>query len=212
MNRPYINVILICVYLWYIPTKGPFCPVSLTWVLGICWIRTNLKIHEHSKLYKLSPIQKHQETNYPCHKNGQCQLRVIIWTKPQGMGIQPLGVICPWQHFKAFVIPIILYQFQKDPFCLIILYGIFISYMCRAYLALGQDETIIGDNFVDGSRKAFHFHHWLHVSNISYALWFYAHLFMIFYMYIALWRSQTTHQGQHLDVSSLWSFVQPLTS
>ena len=29
----------------------------------------------------------------------------------------------------------------------------FISYMCTAYLALGQDETILGDNFVDGSRK-----------------------------------------------------------
>ena len=26
-----------------------------------------------------------------------------------------------WQHLKAFMIPIILYQFQKDPFCLNIL-------------------------------------------------------------------------------------------
>ena len=37
--------------------------VSLTWVLRICWIRTNLEIHQHSMLYKLTPIQKHQETN-----------------------------------------------------------------------------------------------------------------------------------------------------
>ena len=36
---------------------------SFTWVLRICWIRTNLKIQEHSMLYKLSPIQKRQETN-----------------------------------------------------------------------------------------------------------------------------------------------------
>ena len=29
----------------------------------------------------------------------------------------------------------------------------FISYMFIAFLAIGQDETILGDNFVDGSRK-----------------------------------------------------------
>ena len=38
-------------------------PVSLTWVLRICWIRTNLEIQEHSMLYKLSTIQKGLETN-----------------------------------------------------------------------------------------------------------------------------------------------------
>ena len=54
-------------------------PVLLTWMLRICWIRTNLEIQEHSILYKLSPIQKHQEQIWPCHKNGQGQPRVIIW-------------------------------------------------------------------------------------------------------------------------------------
>ena len=40
-------------------------PVSLTWMLRIYWIRTNLEIHvnEHTMLHKLSPIQKHQEAN-----------------------------------------------------------------------------------------------------------------------------------------------------
>ena len=66
-------------------------PVSFTWVLRICWIRTNLQIQEHSMLYKLSPIRKHQEQIWHPHKNGQGQPRVIIWKKPQGMGIQPLG-------------------------------------------------------------------------------------------------------------------------
>ena len=65
-------------------------PVSLTWVLRICWIRRSLQIQEHSMLYKLSPIQKHQEQTWPCHKNGQGQPRVIIWKKPQGIGIQQL--------------------------------------------------------------------------------------------------------------------------
>ena len=65
-------------------------PVSLTWVLRICWIRINLEIQEHSMLYKLPSIQKQQEQILPCHKNGKGQPRVIIW-KPRGMGIQPLG-------------------------------------------------------------------------------------------------------------------------
>ena len=30
-------------------------------------------------------------TNLPCHKSGHGQPRVIIWKKPQGNGIQPLG-------------------------------------------------------------------------------------------------------------------------
>ena len=48
-------------------------PVSLTRVLRICWIRTNLEIQEHSMLYKLSPIQKHQEQIWPYNKDGQGQ-------------------------------------------------------------------------------------------------------------------------------------------
>ena len=36
---------------------------------------------------------------------------------------------CAYNHLlQAFIIPIILYQFQKDPFCLIILYKIFRGY------------------------------------------------------------------------------------
>ena len=84
--------------IWLVTTKRPnlwkkifnqrtIGPVSLTWVLRICWIRTNLEIQEHSMLFKLSPIQKHQEQIWPYHKNGQGQPRVIIWKKRQGMGI-----------------------------------------------------------------------------------------------------------------------------
>ena len=42
--------------------------------------------------------------------------------KPQGIAYNHLV------HFNAFIIPIILYQFQKDPFCLIILYDILFYY------------------------------------------------------------------------------------
>ena len=131
MNRPYINFILICVYIWYIPTRGPFCLVSLTWVLRICWIRTNLEIHEHSKLYKLSPIQKHQETNLPLSLKWSMSTQGHHLNKAPGHGHTTTRYKF-WQHFKAFVIPIILYQFQKDPFCLIILYGI-LFYFIHVY-------------------------------------------------------------------------------
>ena len=122
-------------------------PVSLTWVLKICWIRTNLEIQEHTVLYKLSPIQKHQKQIWSCHKNGhgQGQPRVIIWKKALGHGYST-NLNKFWQHFKAFIIPIILYQFQKHPFCLIIVYDI-LFYFIHVYKAPGQEETTLGDNF-----------------------------------------------------------------
>ena len=66
-------------------------PVSLTWVLRLCWIRTNLEIQEHSMLYKMSPIQKYQEQIWPCHKMVRVNPGSSFEKKPQGMGIQPLG-------------------------------------------------------------------------------------------------------------------------
>ena len=61
-----------------------------------------------------------------------------------------------WQHFKASTVPIILYQFQKDPLCLTILYDI-LFYFIHVHKAPGQEETILGDNFFDGSRKVLSF-------------------------------------------------------
>ena len=42
-----------------------------------------------------------------------------------------------WQHFKAFITPIILYQFQNDPFCLTVLYDI-LFYFMHVYIAPGN--------------------------------------------------------------------------
>ena len=53
--------------------------VLLTWKLRICWIRTRLEIHDYM-LYKLSSMQKHLGNKFDCHKHGQGQPRVIIWT------------------------------------------------------------------------------------------------------------------------------------
>ena len=70
-----------------------------------------------------------------------------------------------WQRFKAFFYIIILYQFQKDPFCLIILYDIlfFFFYFVHVYKAPGQKETTLGDNFLMQAERSYHFDHWLHV-------------------------------------------------
>ena len=59
-----------------------------------------------------------------------------------------------WQDFKAFIIPITLYQFQKDPFYLIMLYDI-LFYFIHVYKAPGQEEATLEVNFVDASRKVF---------------------------------------------------------
>ena len=73
------------------------------------------------------------------------------------MGIQPLGTS------SGSILKLLLFQ----SFCIssrkildaLLFYMVFcfISYMFIAYLALGQDEKILGDNFVDGSRKVSNF-------------------------------------------------------
>ena len=88
-----------------------------------------------------------------------------------------------WQHFKAFIISIILYQFQKNPFCHIILYDIlfYFTYSPRAR------EKTLGDSCILWKQKGL-----ITLTtdcmfqNNIFALWFYAHFFMILYIYIAL--------------------------
>ena len=53
--------------------------------------------------------------------------------------------------FKAFIISIILYQFQKIPFASLF-YDI-LFYFIHVYIAPGQGETNLGDNIFDGNRK-----------------------------------------------------------
>ena len=67
------------------------------------------------------------------------------------MGIQALGTSSGSIVFKAFIIPIILYQFQKERFCLIILYGILFDFK-HVYIAPGQGETTLGDTFLFDGR------------------------------------------------------------
>ena len=108
-----------------------------------------------------------------------------------------------WQHFKALIISIILYQFQKDPFCLRLLYMFFFFkfYFIHVYIAQGKAETTLGDNLFMETERSYHFDYWLHVSKSIFALWFYAHFFMILYMYIAQVQGQTTPWGRNVDVN-----------
>ena len=63
-------------------------------------------------------------------------------------------------HFKAFIIPIILYQFQKDPFCLIILCVILFYYIIHVDIAPGQEETTLRDPFfLREAERSYHFDH-----------------------------------------------------
>ena len=151
-------------------------PVSLTRVLRICWIRTNLEIQEHAMLYKFSPIQKHQEQIWPCHKNGQGHPRVIIWKKPQGMGIQPLGT-SSGSILKLSLFP----WFWKISFASLV-YMIFFFHFIHVYKAPGQEKTTLGDKFFMQAERSYHFGHWLHVLKNIYTLWFYAHFFSWFYI------------------------------
>ena len=97
-------------------------------------------------LYKLSPIQKHQETNLTLSLKWSRSTQGYH-LKQKAPGYRHTTTRYKfWQHFKAFIIPIILYQFQKDPFCLIILYDI-LFYFIHVYIAQGQEETTLGNIF-----------------------------------------------------------------
>ena len=145
----------------------------------------------------------------PCHKNGQGQPKVIIWKYAPGHGHTTIWNKF-WQHFKAFIIPIILYQLQKDPFCLIILYDI-LFYVIHVYISPGQEETTLGDIFFDGSRKVLSLSSLVGCFNKQLCPLISCTFFMISYMYIALWQGQTAHYGQTFDVnrkaSSFMSFL-----
>ena len=149
----------------------------------ICWIKTKFEIQEHSMLYKLSPIPKHQEQIWPYYKNGQGQPRGIIWKKPQRMGIQPLGTS------SSSILKLLLFlsfctSSRKIPFALLFYMIVcFISYIyIKPYCKRRQP---FGTNFLC-KQKGLITDHWLHLSKNSSALWFHAHFFIILYMYIVI--------------------------
>ena len=121
------------------------------------------------------PYRSIRKQIWPCHKkwSGSTQGHHLI--KAPGHGHTTTWYKF-WQHFKAFIIPIILYQFQKDHFCLIILYDILL-YFIYVYIAPLQEETILWDIFFMETERSYQFDHWLHVSKKSPALWFYAYFF-----------------------------------
>ena len=105
-------------------------------------------------LYNLSPIQKHQEQIWSYHKIVTVNPGSSFGKSPRAWAYNHLV-----QVLTAFIIPIILYQFQKDPFCHIILYAI-LFYFIHVYKAPGQDETTLGDNVL---MQAHFFHDFIHV-------------------------------------------------
>ena len=88
-------------------------------------------------LYMLSPIQKHHETNSTLSQKWQWSTQGHHLKKAPGHGHTTTW--CKfWHNFKAFIIPIILYQFQKDPCCFIILYDILFYFIhVHIYIAPG---------------------------------------------------------------------------
>ena len=151
-------------------------------------IRINLWIQAHSMLYKLSPIQKHQEKNWPCHKG---QPRVIIWKKPQGMGIQPVGT-SSGSILKLLLFPSFCTSSRKNPFCLIILYDI-LFYFIHVYQAPGQEEKTLGDILLCKQKGLITLITGYMFQTITLPSVFMHIFFMILYIYLALRQGQTTH-------------------
>ena len=112
------------------------------------------------------------EQIWPCHKNGQGQPRVIIWKKPQGMGIQPLGTCTSsGSILKLLLFPSFCTNFRKIPFAsLFYMIFCFISYM---YITpQGKKRQTLA------SRQVLSLWSLVVCFKKSSVLWFYAHFFM----------------------------------
>ena len=113
-----------------------------------------------------------------------------------------------WQHLKAFIIFIILYQFQKDPFCLIVFIYDILFYFIHVWSLRARGDNPCGHSFRCKQKSPIILITGCIYQKNIFALWFYAHFFfMILYMYIAQ-KGQTTNWGLNFDsASSIWSFV-----
>ena len=83
-----------------------------------CWgYAGNLEIQEHSMLYKLPPIQKHQEQIWPGHKNGQGNPGSSFEKRPRAWVynhlVQILAAFQSFYYSRHFV------PAPERPFCLI---------------------------------------------------------------------------------------------
>ena len=132
-------------------TRGPLVLYRSPECWGDAELKQNWKYMNTQCFISCHPYRSIRKQIWPCHKNGQGQPRVVISKKAPVHGHTATWYKF-WQHFKAFVIPIILYHFQRDPFCLIILYDI-LFYFKHVYIAPGQEETALGDNVFDRSRR-----------------------------------------------------------
>ena len=115
-----------------------------------------------------------------------------------------------WQQFKAFIIPTILYQFQKDSFCLIILYDI-LFYFIHVYIIPGQEERQPLRTFFYGSRKVFSLWSLVACFKNSTALWFYAHFFPHF-THVHLMSTGRPHHFGHFckfkkNLFNFWLYI-----
>ena len=94
-------------------------------------------------LYKLPPIQERLETNLTLSRPTQGH---HLKTDP-GMGIQTLGTKSG-SILKLLLFPSLCTSSRKIPFAsYIILYDI-LFYFIHVYIARGQEETTLGDNFL----------------------------------------------------------------
>ena len=105
-----------------------------------------------------------------------------------------------------------MYQSQKDPFCLIILYDI-LFYFIHVHIAPGQGETALGDNFLWKQKGLITLMTGCMFKNLYICPLIVCTFFMILYMYIAS-AGQITHLGQSFDVnrkaSSLYTHIHDL--
>ena len=122
------------------------------------------------------------------------------------MGIQPLGT-SSGSILKLLWYPSFCTSSKNIPLPHYIIWYFVLFQTC--IYRHGQGETTLGNNIFDGSRKSNHFDHWMHGSRNIFGLWFYAHFFMILYVYSQVGADNPLCQNFDVNIkaSSLWLLV-----
>ena len=128
------------------------------------------------------------------------------------MGIQPLGT-SSGSILKFLLFPLFFYSSRKIPFASLF-YMIFCLISYTHIKSQCKKRQPFGTIILMQAERSYHFDHWLHVSNNSFVLWFYAHFFHDFIHIHSAWAGgrQPIRAIFYANrkTSSLWLFVASL--
>ena len=107
-----------------------------------------------------------------------------------------------WQHFKAFIISIILYQFRKIPLPHYFIWYFVLFHTCT-YSPRARAENPWGTIFLMEVENSYHFDHWLHVSK-KIGINVFAKFYEIPSLPFRYWKTKMLQMDKRIDRRTMW--------